>query len=383
VRFLLSALLFAALLHARRDLTILCLLVLGLMAVARGWSRFSLGAVRFAAALSQSRAFPGESIGLHVSAQNTRLLPVWLQVGWELQAAGSLPPAESDPVRHCGLLGYQRVSFQWRFAAPARGVHRLRRPDLRVADPLGFFPREKSSGQEYELLVYPRRVPLRTLSVPHRAFFGMPGTESPVQDPIYILGTRDYQHTQPARHIHWNASARHQRLQEKVFEPSHQAKVLLLLDVGTYVRAGAAEDFERTLEVVGSLALDLDRKGAAVGMVTDGIAVGGYALLPVARSPQQTATLLETLARLRLESAGPLTDVLRSGIAFPRGLSCVHFAQGTEGVHPAVRSYLRQRRIPAVEIVAAAPPSPARDGPFPRRNVYRLSDLTGPAAPPR
>ncbi|HSH70492.1 MAG TPA: DUF58 domain-containing protein, partial [Deferrisomatales bacterium] len=269
-RFLLGLLLFAALVQARRDLVILCLGVLGLMALARAWSRLSLPAVRFRAELNRDRAFPGEEVRLEFTAENTRFLPLWVQVAWS-PGGPSVPVAPEGPSsQHCGLLGHQTVSFRWRFSAPARGAYRLGRPDVRVADPLGFFPRELPGGAEHELVVYPRRVPIRALPVPHRGFFGQPGTAGPVQDPLYILGTRDYQHSQPARHIHWNASARHQKLQEKVFEPSHQAKVLLLLDVDSFAGEGAAAEFERTLEVIGSLALDLDRRGCAVGLASDG-----------------------------------------------------------------------------------------------------------------
>jgi len=386
IRFLLGVLLFAALLQARHDLIVLCLLLLGLMTLARMWSRFSLSAARFASVLSQGKAFPGERLRLDLTAENTRLLPLWLQVAWAPEDSLHAHPAEPAPVRHCGLLGYQKVSFRWELAAPPRGVYRLGRPDVRVADPLGFFPREKPSAQEHELVVYPRRVLLRALPIPHRDFFGLPGAESPVQDPIYILGTRDYQHTQPARHIHWNASARHQRLQEKVFEPSHQAKVLLLLDVDSFAREGAAEDFERTLEALGSLALELDRKGCAVGLATDGLTVGGAnALLPVARNPLQAPALLEILARLKMQTAEPLLSVLRRGLNLPRGLSCVHFAHRRDGLPHGVRGYFLQRRIPVLEVVAADPdPAPAtQESPSPRGRVYRLGDIVAPeAAPP-
>ncbi|MBW1691959.1 MAG: DUF58 domain-containing protein, partial [Deltaproteobacteria bacterium] len=49
-----------------------------------------------------------------------------------------------------------------------------------------------------------------------------------------MLGTRDYQNWRPARHIHWKASASHNRLQEKVFEPSEQEKVLLAVEVSQF-----------------------------------------------------------------------------------------------------------------------------------------------------
>jgi uncharacterized protein (DUF58 family) len=274
------------------------------------------------------------------------------------------------------LLGHQTVSFRWQFSAPARGVYRLGRPDVRVADPLGFFPRGLHGGAEHELVVYPRRVPVTALAIARRGFFGLPGTDSPVQDPVYILGTRDYQHSQPARHIHWNASARHQRLQEKVFEPSHQAKVLLLLDVDSFAREGAADDFERTLEAVGSLALDLDRRGCAVGLASDGVTADGSRVqLPVAGTPQQVPALMEILARLQLRSAGNLIAALQRDFRPSRGLSCVCFARRPDGLPHGVREHLHRRRIPLLEIVADLPSAPASDSPGAGGRVYRLAEV--------
>ena len=169
--------------------------------------------------------------------------------------------------------------------------------------------------ESYQIIVYPRLVPLKPFSLPRRDFFGIPGARSPVQDPVYILGTRDYQHGQPAKYIHWKASARHDRLQEKVLESTQQEKVLLVVDADPFAKHNAEEEFERTLEIVASLAARLDRKGHAVGLVTNCSVVGRRsAIVPMARNHQQLPTLLEVLARVQMKSQGPIIDMLATGI---------------------------------------------------------------------
>ena len=125
-----------------------------------------------------------------------------------------------------------------------------------------------------------------------RDLFGVPGAKSPVKDPVYILGTRDYRPSGPSRHIHWKASARHLRLQENVFEPSQQEKVMLALEVRSFGKSTEKEAFEHTLEVIASLAVQLQDTGCAVGLVTNGVLTGGVKLLEIVdEAPLQDADL--------------------------------------------------------------------------------------------
>jgi len=224
--------------------------------------------------------------------------------------------------------------------------------------------------------VYPRLVPLKPLSLPRRDLFGVPGAKSPVQDPIYILGTRDYQHWQPARYIHWKASARHNRLQEKVFEPSEQEKVLLVVEVDQFGQHNAEEDFERTLEAVASLALRLDQRGFAVGLVTNGAAVGGGpTILPIARNPQQLPAILEVLARLRMAASGDLADTLHRGLELSWGVSCVHFSYDQDAITLATEGYFSRRKIPVVFVVCRPRSISGEDDQRVPGRMYNLDDI--------
>jgi hypothetical protein len=173
-----------------------------------------------------------------------------------------------------------------------------------------------------------------------------------VHDPVYILGTRDYQHGRPAKHIHWKATARHHKLQEKVFEPTAQEKVLLVLDVRQYAGQKAEDEFESTLEIIASMAVLLDRRNCAVGLATNCLVRGGRSsVVPVARNAGQLTTLLETLARLQMEPGADLVDTMRDRLTLPWGLSCLSFTleQGSEG--QALEGYFRDRRVPCTFFV--------------------------------
>jgi len=136
-------------------------------------------------------------------------------------------------------------------------------------------------------------------------------------------------------------------LQEKIFEPSAQEKILLVVDVGPYAQHGAEEAFERMLETVASAAVRLAERGCAVGLVTNGRMTGkGSSVVSVTRNPHQLTTLLEALARVRMEPARGLIDTFRLHLRVPWGISCLYFSLEKDGTARMAREYFTQRRIP-------------------------------------
>ena len=366
---------FIALLFGQRELTLLGLLVLGITIGTRLWSRLSLSGIKCSAGVDKHKIFPDESFVLRVNAENAKFLPVWLQMSVPFEGVFDSSSGEMRFADECGLLWYQQVRFTRELVARQRGVYRVGPVRMQVGDLLGFFPRPKLTGDDIEVIVYPRLVPLKPFTLPSRDFFGVPGARTPVQDPVYILGTRDYQHGQPARYIHWKASARHNRLQEKVFEPSEQKKVLLAVEVGQYQKANASEHFERTLEVVGSLALECHRYSYALGLVTNGVVEGGPSILPMGRSPQQLPAVLEILARLKMRASRSLADIMCQALELPWGVSCVHFACAQDEETQTIAQYFSHRRIPMKFVMCSSHSPLAGNGHLFGGKMYCLDEI--------
>jgi uncharacterized protein (DUF58 family) len=345
-------LLFVALLNHQRDLIILSLLVLGTAGSAKLWATASRSRLACRSAVDRSRLFPGEPLALTLEAENRSFLPMALQV--TVPAGGLLGPSGDRRVSgEAGLLWYQRVEFRWTLTASRRGVHRLGPHRCATGDLFGFFTSTRLAGEAREIIVYPRIVPIARFPLPRRDFFGIPGAESPVRDPVYILGTREYQPGRPAKHIHWKATARHHRLQEKLFEPTEQEKILLAVDVEGFARHGAGQEFERTLEAVASLAVRLDREGCAVGLIANGVVEGGGgSVVPIGWHPQHLPSILELLARLRRKPSAPLLDVIRAGNHLPWGISCLCFAAEAAGGTISALDYFARHHVPVILFVA-------------------------------
>ena len=339
--------LFMALLNGQRDLTVLSLVLFGVAAGAKLWTRWSLAGIECSVSIDKRRVFPGEKLFLKATAENRKILPVWLQVRAPVGGLVHGESAETAVTAESGLLWYQKASFRWELTALRRGIHHIGPLGITSGDLFGFFPKEKEMAEIIEVVVYPRLVPLKSLTAPRRDFFGIPGAESPVEDPVYILGTRDYQHGRPAKYIHWKATARHHKLQEKIFEPSAQEKMLLVVDVGQFSRHGAEEAFERMLETVASVAVRLAERGCAVGLITNGRMTGeGSSIVSVTRNPRQMTILLEALARVRMEPARGLIDTFRLHLRVPWGISCLYFALEKDETAQMAREYFTQRRVP-------------------------------------
>ena len=356
--------LFLALLYRQNDLSLLAILILMVVGGAKAWAGMSATRIRWDSAVDNQRVFPGESVTLATTVENGKWLPVWLKIKWSFD--GALEPVEvGDAVtrQEAAVLWHQTVKFHQALVALRRGVYQVGPPRIRTSDFLGFFEKKISARDVTHILVYPRLVTLKPIAIRRQDLYGVPGARSPVKDPVYILGTRDYQPSRPSRHIHWKASARHLRLQEKIFEPSEQAKVLLTLDVGSFAKSNQEEYFEHTLEVVASLAVKLDRMGYAVGLAANGTLKGGHSSgIPLTRGPGQIPAILETLARLQATPNGAVTKVIRKFLGSQRGISCVHFCYEDEPSVTEMEKFFQKRHISVSFVVCRRKPNSPLSG---------------------
>ncbi len=374
ILFFVGILLFVALLNGQRDLIVLSILVFGMMGGLKLWAKFSSNKIQCGLALEKKRVFAGDTLSLKARAENRKFLPVCLEV--EVPVIGSLSTliSESPLVGQGTLLWHQMTDFQWEFAAATRGIYEIGPSKVFSGDLFGFFQKVRETGKALEAVVYPRLVPLGLFSVPRRDFFGTPGGESPVDDPVYILGTTDYQNGRPAKFIHWKASARHHRLQEKVFESTEQEKILLIVDVDQFVEAQAEDAFESILEVVASMAVRLDNQGCALGLFTNGVTRNFSPVVSISRSPQQLSDILEALARLKMEQREAFIDMLRA-YEIPWGTSCFYFTLKEDPAVDAVKAHFRRRKIPILSFTFKTASALRRDIPVDADSVFSAENV--------
>jgi len=247
-------------------------LVLSAAWLARLWSRFSLAGIYCERRLSERRVFPGESIELKLRVVNRKLLPLpWIQVDDEIplgfDPGVSLTPSNRPGFgllsKSAALLWYTGVNWRQLFRCNQRGYYSLGPLVISSGDIFGFYPRSITepatdhiivypkiypiSHLGIHIIVYPKIYPISHLGIPSLFPLGETRAERRIfEDPTRTIGVRDYTPHDSRRRIHWKASARHQTLQVKVFEPTTTLKVAIFLAVDSFKKGEAhnEDDFE-------------------------------------------------------------------------------------------------------------------------------------------
>lgn len=328
ILFFILLLLYISLMTHHPALTVLTLFALLTAGGSYAWSRSAASGLSVNLTLDNSRVFAGETVKIRISVKNRKLLPVWVRTGITFDDGfihNGLSFVDSAAgTRTEFLLWYGRSSLQWEIRAEKRGYYNLSTSAVTVADPLFFYPRQIRFDTRSDLIVFPGISPINPFPLKEKHFFGSPGARSPVHDPVYILGTREYQTFTPVKMIHWKASARMGSLQEKVCEPSVQGKLLIVLDVDGFQGREQEPDFESMIETAVSIACHYENRERAVGFVTNAAMKGGRnGYIPIGRGNDTLSGILETAACLSNRPISGIPDVLEHTRSRLRGIQVV------------------------------------------------------------
>ena len=143
------------------------------------------------------------------------------------------------------------------------------------------------------------------------------------------MGIREWQSSDSLRRVHWKATARHQSMLSRVYEPSEESQVLIFLNSATLKRhwlGSIPELFERAISVAASLASLAAEQRLPVGLITNGVLPASdqpLRLLP-GRSPDQLLRILEMLAAVSPFNLHAIEDlILQEAPKLPWGATLV------------------------------------------------------------
>lgn len=324
--FIISTCFLLGLWRDNRTLTsagILFLTVYGLIWL---WWKLSFVGVSSRLELSEIRAFEGEDVELRIITTNRKYLPVfWLNTAYAIPAGIILkeldlavePSSQRGHLRsYWSLSPWQTVVRRHVIACKERGYYQIGPGTLITGDPVGFFSGQLDLPQTFELIIYPKVYPLAPLVLPARQPFGeFRSVGRLFEDPMRTIGVREWQMGDSQRRIHWKATAKHQALFSRVYEPAEEEKIMIFLNIATlekFWHGYIPELQEQAIRVASSLAYELSEKRLPIGLIANGRLYRreqSIKLLP-GRSPDQLMLILELLAGVTSFATSSIEDLL-------------------------------------------------------------------------
>lgn len=327
---------FLGLLLHQPGLLALALLVLIAAAVGWTWNKYGLRGVEYKRSFSESRAFLGETVRLTLQVTNHKVLPVsWLKIDDEYPLPVTMMDGkvQASTKEDIGLLSnvmslrwFERTKWHYHLRCTRRGFYPFGPAYLSSGDLFGLFSSRLHSPKLDWLIVYPEVRPIEVSNLPPKEPFGdVQARQRIFEDPSRAAGVRDYGPQDALKHIHWKATARRQKLQAKVFEPTTTFQLVIFLNMVTMPRhwhGTIPELLEKVVSVGASVASYAVQKRLQVGLLANGCWPNSDQPLKVlpSRSPDQLTRILEALAAVSALPTISIEDLLnRESARLPWG----------------------------------------------------------------
>ncbi|MCI0581226.1 MAG: DUF58 domain-containing protein [Chloroflexi bacterium] len=323
------------------DLVLLVSLLLALIGgTSHLWARYCLAGVSYDRRFGSTRLFYGDETELAVQIVNAKPMPLaWLIAVDDFPAdvellAGQLITSHRSRrrllVNSLSLRWYERVTRHYRLRARRRGAWEFGPVQLSSGDIFGFSVKRESIVETQTVIVYPKTVPLTALALPDRHPFGDFKTPRRlIEDPLRLVGAREYLPGDSFRHIHWKATAHQRDLQTKVFEPSAGRPLAIFLDARTSEYADEGIDrelLELAITTAASIARWAWEESYSVGLYVNSVIRPSRERIRIrpGKHSGHLIHILEALACLEEEGPWTLATILQlEAAALPYGTTVV------------------------------------------------------------
>lgn len=206
----------------------------------RLYKKLAFKDLSYECSLSQAEVFEGDEFELIEVVTNNKWLPLpWLKA--EITTSKYLVIAEktatiNDLVRTVSsffvMKGYRKVERRWKIKAVRRGDFKIQNITLVSTDLLGNIALSKPVPVNLEVTVLPRPLNLDEVYLSPRYTSGeLVVKRHLLEDPFYIAGVREYTGREPINRIHWNATAKEQKIMVYNNECTSRQSVTVLLNM--------------------------------------------------------------------------------------------------------------------------------------------------------
>jgi len=282
--------------------------------------------------LSSGKIFTGESVRVELTISNNKVLPSpWIDIRESLPAGMStdiqtIPGPSGSKIfkRVTSLNPNENIRWSVSLLGTNRGFYKIGPTVARTGDLFGFFQREEILDHPTsQIVVYPRVFELEEFGLDSSRPFGdLRGGVRLFEDPVLISGIRDYLPTDNLRRIDWAATARTNKLQSRIYEPSRSHALIIALNIPTFRqnipsfrKSWEGSDpvlLERGISLAASIAYWASKNKLAVGLVANGALPNADQTIRIGagNKPEQLTQILEALAAVTIFTTGPLSEEL-------------------------------------------------------------------------
>jgi uncharacterized protein (DUF58 family) len=246
---------------------------------------------------------------------------------------------------HTSLFWYSAVSWRHRLLCRKRGYYHLGNLTVTSGDIFGLYPRSGTYASADTIIVYPRIFPIEQFGLP--SINPLDETQAKrhiFEDQTRTIGVREYTPHDSPRYIHWKASARHQNLQVKVFEPTTTLKIALFIAVDSF-QSVDENHFELGVSAAASLANYIIQKRSQVGLFANArspVFSDSVEMAPAGGNSQMVG-ILEALARVTSQPSGVFAESFQDIYGtLPWGTTCVFIIDEPPTAFPALLSRLKE-----------------------------------------
>ncbi|WP_067619700.1 DUF58 domain-containing protein [Alicyclobacillus acidiphilus] len=255
----------------------------------------------------------GEGVPFTVTLINRSHFPIpFAEIEIDLPKELSFHPQEERSRRAFAtyVLMRRRVRVEFTLYGFRRGPTAVRDVSIRLHEGFGINRLYLSGQASSTVAVRPRPAQFTRYRLPVSMQGDMPMEHVVFPDETLLKGVRPYQFGDPARHIHWRASARLGQIVSKQFFSSTEPRALLILNAqftDPYWMKTGSPAFDGLCEKVLGAAIELEKRGTQVWFATNAACGGKQRIVFSQLTASRIASLL---GHAHAIATSPLDSVL-------------------------------------------------------------------------
>lgn len=255
---------FAAYNTATNLLYLIFSIMLSLLIVSAVMSQSTIRGIR-AERLMPTHALAGEGTRIHLTLRNTKRVMPSLSLHLVDMLNTGVVAGQAYAVR---LAAGRSMRTSYEAAFPGRGLYVFSHLLVTTRYPFGFIEKGISFSARQEFLVYPALIDMGSVLTESQLNLGEVATGRRGYGSS-LHGLREYSPDDPARHIHWKATAKSPTVVVREFEREEKKRVNLFLDNALTDRSPEAlENFEWAVSYTASLAKFLIDRDYQIQLIT-------------------------------------------------------------------------------------------------------------------